>query len=77
MEPKHQLHQADIFGPTELGPASMKMLRVLGIACAWLLLSAQSGEYDFEGTVDEAFEKTTVVIEASAYACHVGRARAA
>ncbi len=49
----------------------MKMLRVLAIACAWLLLSAQSGEYDFEGTVDEAFEKTTVAIEASAYACHL------
>lgn len=49
----------------------MKMLRVLGIACAWLLLSAQSGEYDFKDTVDEAFEKTTVVIEASAHACYL------
>lgn len=49
----------------------MKFLRICSICCAWLLLSAQSGEYDFEGTVDEAFEKTTVVISASANACYL------
>lgn len=49
-----------------------KMLRVLGIAWVGLLLSPQSsGEYHFAGTLDETFEKTTVVIEASAQACHL------
>lgn len=48
----------------------MKMLRVCGVICAWCLLSAQSAEYDFEGTVDEAFDKATLVISASANACY-------
>lgn len=49
----------------------MKALRIGSIVCVWFLLSAQSSEYDFEGTVDEAFEKTTVVISASANACYL------
>jgi len=49
----------------------MKSLRYCGIVCAWLLLTAQSADYDFEGTVDEAFEKTTLVISASANACYL------
>jgi len=49
----------------------MKVRRIIGIACVWLLLSAQSAEYDFEGTVDEAFEKTTIVISASVHACYL------
>ena len=49
-----------------------KMLRVLGIVCVGLLLSPQSlGAYNLAGTLDEAFDKTTVVIEASAHACHL------
>ena len=49
----------------------MKTLRLCGIVCAWLLLSAQSAEYDFKDSVDEAFDKTSVVISASANACYL------
>ena len=49
----------------------MTLIRVLGIAVAWFILTAQSGEYDFEGTFDEAFDKSTVVISASRDACYL------
>ncbi len=34
------------------------------------MLTAQTGEYDFEGTVDEAFDKSTLIIAASENACY-------
>lgn len=49
----------------------MSLLRVAGVAILWLLLTAQSGEYDFEGTVDEAFDKSTLIISASENACYL------
>lgn len=49
----------------------MTVLRVIGIALAWSLLTAQTDDYDFEGTVDEAFDKSTVVIAASQNACYL------
>lgn len=49
----------------------MKVIRVVSIVCAWFMLSAQSAEYDFEGTVDEAFDTTTLIISASANACYL------
>ena len=48
----------------------MIVLRIAGIICLGLLLSGQSGSYDFEDTVDEAFDKSTLVISASAHACY-------
>jgi len=49
----------------------MKALRIFSIVCAWCMLSAQSAEYDFDGTVDEAFDKTALIISASANACYL------
>ena len=48
----------------------MMLLRTAGIVLAWFQLTAQTGEYDFEGTVDEAFDMTTLVIQASENACY-------
>ena len=49
----------------------MNIPRLLGIVIAWFLLTAQASEYDFEGTVDEAFDKSTVIIAASENACYL------
>ncbi len=49
----------------------MTFARVFGIIALWFLLSGQSGEYDFEDTVDEAFDRSTVIIEASENACYL------
>lgn len=49
----------------------MNILRIAGVVAAWLVLTAQSGEYDFEGTIDDAFDKSTVIISTSRNACHL------
>jgi uncharacterized membrane protein (UPF0127 family) len=36
----------------------------------WFLLSAQSGNPEFDTTVDEAFDSSTVIISASEHACY-------
>jgi uncharacterized membrane protein (UPF0127 family) len=47
----------------------MKSLRITGIALAWLLLTAQTGDSGFEDTLDEAFGKDTLIISADRHAC--------
>jgi len=49
----------------------MKALRISAILTLWLMLSAQSADYNYTDTVDEAFEKSRLVISASAHACYV------
>ncbi|MDH3989724.1 MAG: DUF192 domain-containing protein, partial [Gammaproteobacteria bacterium] len=49
----------------------MKALRISAILALWLALSAQSADYNFTDTVDEAFDKSRLVISASAHACYV------
>lgn len=47
----------------------MTVLRILGIAAAWLMLTAQTGDEGFSDTLDEAFGKDTIVLSADAHAC--------
>jgi uncharacterized membrane protein (UPF0127 family) len=47
----------------------MTSLRVTGIALAWLLLTAQTGDRGFDDTLDEAFGTDTLIISADRHAC--------
>ena len=49
----------------------MKTRRISSILIAWLCLSAQSVNYDFEGTIDEYFNKSVLIISATSHACYL------
>ena len=49
----------------------MKTRRISSILIAWLCLSAQSVNYDFEGTIDESFNKSVLIISATRNACYL------
>lgn len=49
----------------------MIILRIIAILGLGMLLSGQSGDYDYPDSVDEAFDKTTLIISASAHACYL------
>ena len=49
----------------------MIIFRIAAILGLGMLLSGQTSNYDFSDTVDEAFEKSTLVISASENACYV------
>ena len=49
----------------------MKTRRISSILIAWLCLSAQAVNYDFEGTIDESFNKSVRSISATRHACYL------
>ena len=48
----------------------MKTWRIISILVLWLCLSAQTLNYDFEGTIDQTFEKSILLISANNHACY-------
>ena len=49
----------------------MIVFRILTILGLGMLLSAQSADYNYTDSVDEAFEKSTLIISSSAHACYL------
>jgi uncharacterized membrane protein (UPF0127 family) len=47
----------------------MTALRLLGVAAAWLVLTAQTTAEGFSDTLDEAFGTDTLILSADAHAC--------
>tara|TARA_B100001123_G_C15331394_1_gene1031313 strand:+ start:1592 stop:2062 length:471 start_codon:yes stop_codon:yes gene_type:complete len=48
----------------------MKTWRIISILVLWLCLSAQTSNYDYADTVDEAFDKSILLISANEHACY-------